>query len=181
MAVSGRVCLSRMENPIITQLLQSAVFALGGMAAGVWYDLLWVLRRGSGRLYAELLLDLLFWIVTGLWIFYLSMSVGEGRLQIFMLVCMGLGLCFYFRTVGGPIRGFLQRLCGVFGKILQISLRPLKVVLRCIKKALLFFKKFFPNRSEWFTIIWNKRKNRQSDPKESEVRSDAAEKGWHYN
>ena len=88
-----------MDIPISHQLIQAASSLILGAAAGFIYDLFRVVRRRSRSKAVTAATDFLFWLITGLAIFLLGLSLGGGRQRVFMNIMAVLGAIVYFVTL----------------------------------------------------------------------------------
>jgi spore cortex biosynthesis protein YabQ len=68
-----------------------------GLALGVLFD---VCRVVSGKLglprYLFPLVDIVYWIVATILVFYMLMVSNEGQVRVFVFLGIGIGICFYF-------------------------------------------------------------------------------------
>ena len=76
------------------------VFSLTGVIIGVLFDFFRILRRSikTSNLitYIE---DILFWILTGLFLLYIIFKYSFGQLRIYMFVSLIIGIVIYFLTI----------------------------------------------------------------------------------
>jgi spore cortex biosynthesis protein YabQ len=88
-----------MQIPISHQLIQAASSLILGAAAGFIYDLFRVVRRRAPSKAVTAATDFLFWLITGLAVFLLGLSLGGGRQRLFMNIMTVLGAIIYFVTL----------------------------------------------------------------------------------
>lgn len=88
-----------MENSI-NQLYTLFVFILSGAVIGILFDLFRILRKSFKTpdiiTYIE---DILFWILTGLFLLYIIFKYSFGQLRIYMFVSLIIGIVIYFLTI----------------------------------------------------------------------------------
>ena len=88
-----------MENSI-NQLYTLFVFILSGAVIGILFDLFRILRKSFKThdiiTYIE---DMLFWILTGLFLLYIIFKYSFGQLRIYMFVSLIIGIVIYFLTI----------------------------------------------------------------------------------
>lgn len=76
------------------------VFSLTGVVIGVLFDFFRILRRSiktsNTITYIE---DILFWILTGLFLLYIIFKYSFGQLRIYMFVSLIIGIVIYFLTI----------------------------------------------------------------------------------
>lgn len=86
------------------QLHAFAVTALGGVAMGVLFDCLRVVRRWTPRrALLPWMLDLLYWAVVAPLMAGLLFFANWGELRLYVLLGIGTGLALYFAFVSGPV------------------------------------------------------------------------------
>lgn len=88
-----------MENSI-NQLYTLFVFILSGAGIGILFDLFRILRKLFKTpdiiTYIE---DILFWMLTGLFLLYIIFKYSFGQLRIYMFVSLIIGIVIYFLTI----------------------------------------------------------------------------------
>ena len=88
-----------MENSI-NQLYTLLVFIISGSIIGILFDLFRILRKSFKTpdiiTYIE---DILFWIITGLFLLYIIFKYSFGEIRIYMFISLIIGLVTYFLTV----------------------------------------------------------------------------------
>lgn len=107
------------------QIHQAGSALLLGLIAGLYYDLLKTIRRHGG---GTMLFDLLFWLAVAITLFIQTMTMGQGRVRIFMLVVNAIGALLYFLMLSKPV---LEILSKVLDKVLQFA----KVIMSPIRKT----------------------------------------------
>ncbi len=102
---------------------------LTGAAMGVYYDVFRILRRVFSFGYAMILgQDILFWVSSGVGVFFGSMVVYQGQLRILFVVMALTGFAVYISTVGAAVLyaadfviSIIKKLCSL---LLTRLLRP---------------------------------------------------------
>jgi len=137
-----------MELGISLQLYQAATALLIGMGAGLYYDLLKMLRRGRGRRGLVTCFDLLYWLGLVFVLFLQTMVLGLGVVRLFMLVANVLGGGLYFMVLSGAV-------CLVLGKILDRLSQVIRFLMAPLRKLWLKGKKVADGMKKDF-IKWGK-------------------------
>ena len=119
-----------MEISVAAQAGEIGRCALTGLALGVVYDLLRGLRRLQPRLtgLADLVFDGVFWWAM-LW---LMLVPGQGRLRLYDLIAVFLGLLLWFLTVGPFFLRLWVRILRTAGRFLSFLFRPLTKILKAL-------------------------------------------------
>jgi hypothetical protein len=146
-----------MEINITEQLLQAASSFILGTAAGFLYDFLRVIRQRARSKTVTAIADFLFWLITGLALFFLGMSLGKGQQRIFMNITAILGGVAYFCTLSR----FSLILCNALADavlFLFITLaRPFIWMYLVFKKTRYFLKNIFHYQLKWYKIYADNR------------------------
>jgi hypothetical protein len=138
-AVFGPGFSVRMNVSNSVQLTQAAAALALGAALGVVYDLLRALSvkagpavTGKKRFAASVFaaaLDVFFWMLAVLAVFWYAMTVGGGQLRLYMLALTAMGTLLYRYTAGSRIRGLLTVYLGLLKRLCAAVLAPLRVLL----------------------------------------------------
>lgn len=131
-----------MELPVFLQLRQAAIALASGLAAALVYDALAVLRSAT-RL--RVLPDLAFCAFLAAMYFYLGLEVGGGRLRLFMLVFIFLGMWGYFGLSRGKMRRLFYKIFTLFVKIVSVIKKLFEKLIEKLKKYGKILKKLFKN------------------------------------
>jgi len=100
-----------MELDLMYQIYQASSALLLGLAAGLYYDVLKLVRRAGKRASGgTALFDLLFWLGLALALFVQTMTMGRGMVRIFMLVTNALGALLYFLTLSETALFLLEKI-----------------------------------------------------------------------
>lgn len=134
------------------------VFILTGFLIGILFDIFRVLRRSFKTsdiiTYIE---DILFWIITGLIILYVSFAFNNGQIRGYTLLGLILGGFLYllifsniFIKVMVKILNYIKKIVGF---ILNIVISPIKFVIKIFRKPIHFI---FINLSKYKNNIFAK-------------------------
>lgn len=102
-----------MPEPVLNQLSAFFLFFLGGIAIGLAFDMLRILRASlRPHKAAAFLLDIIFWLEALCIVFPLLImgTWGEPRLFVWLALC--LGFAYYFLLLGRYLRPLLRILLG---------------------------------------------------------------------
>jgi len=110
---------------VTRELIIFFYFILGGMMGGIFFDLLRITRRnrriGDIVVYLE---DIIFWLLLGAGVIWLSYVTDAGQIRIYMIVALFLGMIIYFLTLTKLIYKVLDFTCRylvwLFGLIFKI-------------------------------------------------------------
>lgn len=119
------------------------IFILTGFLIGILFDIFRVLRRSFNTsdiiTYIE---DILFWIITGLIILYVSFTFNNGQIRGYTLLGLMLGGILYllifsniFIKVMVTILNYIKK---VVGFIINIVITPIKFVIKIFRKPIRF-------------------------------------------
>ena len=148
-----------MENDVSSQLreLLSSV-ALGAGAAFV-YDILRTARLldRRDRLLTHLL-DGLFVIALGTGALFLSFSLGQGQLRLYMLTGAALGSLLWFSLFSKLLRPVWEVWCAALVAAVLLLLKPLHLLYGLLQKGWLAAKKGFS-----FLLTWGKMRYHHTD------------------
>lgn len=133
-----------MGNEIPRQLAQFFRSILMGGALALGYDVARALHVLGGKT-LEILLDTFVSIGAAFALFLLIMA-EEGELRLFILIGVLGGAVLFFSLVSPSLRP-------VLGFWIDLSLVPLRLGHKIMRKMQLFFKKVFSFLRGWFTII----------------------------
>ena len=122
------------------EILRLGLAALLGLALGFFYDLLRPPRRRVGAI-AGALLDLTYALTAGAGCFFFAMSAGNGRMGLWELVCVLLGLLGYWQLFSPAVLGSWEGLLRKGWSIMRFCKKRLK-------KSGVFVKKYFQNLSK---------------------------------
>ena len=126
-----------MELRLAAQALSLLLSCLGGIALGLFYDLLRPLRRRTG----DLFWDLLFCLGAAALCFCAAMRAPTGRLGVLELGAALLGLCLYLRLLS-------PTLFPIFESFVTCFARNLEKARGFSKKTTTSVKKLFANLRE---------------------------------
>jgi hypothetical protein len=173
-----------MEIPISQQLVQAASSLFLGAAAGFLYDFLRVVRHRARSKTVTAVTDFLFWLFTGLALFLLGLSLGQGRQRLFMDIISVLGGILYFCTLSRFTLLVCNWLADAFMFLFCCLTKPIVWAYLAYKKMRIFIKNLFHYQHKWYKIYANNRfLHKKKKPPENDSKGGAkheAEKGRYY-
>lgn len=133
-----------MENSI-NQLYTLFVFIISGSIIGILFDLFRILRKSFKTpdiiTYIE---DILFWIITGLFLLYIIFKYSLGEIRIYMFISLIIGLVTYFLTISKYFIRLNVKIIDILkisiSKIIYILFYPVKIIIHILQKTI--FKPF---------------------------------------
>ena len=124
---------------------QAAIFlaaTASGLCIGVVYDLLKLLRRSFGAGNAAVAFtDILFWIISAVFVFGINMAVADGETRVFQLVGAILGAIIFFSALSKPFEKLFSLLVSGFRFALKFILLPLVFIFNIIRKVIFISEK----------------------------------------
>lgn len=128
-----------MENSI-NQLYTLLVFIISGSIIGILFDLFRILRKSFKTpdiiTYIE---DILFWIITGLFLLYIIFKYSFGEIRIYMFISLIIGLVTYFLTVSKYFIRLNVKIINILkisiSKIIYILFYPVKIIINILQKT----------------------------------------------
>jgi len=141
-----------MELAVLFQLYQASMALLLGLAAGLFYDILRAIRHRIGRAGATVCLDILYWLIFAIALFIQTMIIGQGFLQLFLLLANFCGAVVYFIALSAQIRRVLEK---TIDKLTWISLfltKPMRIIWSKCRNWTGRHKKDFQNRVKQYII-----------------------------
>ena len=123
--------------------LQTAGAALAlGWAAGLLYDLLRVVRLALRRRCVTHVTDLVYVLMLGWALLRFALTIGQGELRLYVLPCAALGWMGYLFLFSGWLRPLWRFWAGAVAAFGGFFLKPAKLFLLFLKKAIYFFQKY---------------------------------------
>ena len=127
------------------QLHLFVIFLISGILVGLVFDFFRILRKSFKHpdivIYIQ---DVLFWIITGIILLYLSFLFNDGEIRIFMILGSILGFFIYMFTVSKMIIKIsvyiILKIKKIIYSILKTILIPIKYLIKIIRK--IFSKPF---------------------------------------
>ena len=128
------------------------VFSLTGVAIGILFDFFRILRRSIKTsniiTYIE---DVLFWILTGIFILYNIWFFNNGEIRLFMFLGIILGVLIYMSTLSSIIIKIFSKILKTIIKILEIPFKTIKTLFQKIITIIKTLFTKFTNISKKFT------------------------------
>jgi hypothetical protein len=170
-----------MQIPISQQLIQAASSLILGAAAGFIYDLFRVVRRRARSKAVTAATDFLFWLITGLAVFLLGLSLGGGRQRLFMNIMAVLGAILYFVTLSRYSLVLCNAIADAVVFVLYCLSRPFVWVYFAYKKLRIFLKNIFHYAFKWYKIYAdNTPRARHGKKRGKGVGHEAEKSRYHY-
>lgn len=119
-----------MELPVHVQLRELLLALATGLCLGLAYDLLRPLRRGR---WSAALTDLVYSLLNLLTLLAFSLYAGRGRLRVFAVAAVFIGLCVWLWVFSRPF-------CAVQTRAVRILFAPARILRRGCRR---FFGKIF--------------------------------------
>jgi hypothetical protein len=141
-----------MEISISHQLIQAASSLFLGAAAGFLYDFFRVVRHRTRSKAVTALTDFLFWLICGLALFLLGLSLGQGRQRVFMDIIAILGGILYFCTLSRFTVFVCNKIADAFVFLFFCLTRPFVWSYMAYKKMCVFLKNIFHYQHRWYKI-----------------------------
>ena len=143
-----------MENYVSAQLRELLLSVALGAGVAFIYDVLRTARLldRRDRLLTHLL-DGLFVVALGALALFLSFSLGQGQLRLFMLSGGALGALLWSALFSRLLRPVWEIWCAALVAAVQLLLKPLLFLWRLLQKGFLMAKKCFS-----FLLSWSKMK-----------------------
>ena len=117
------------------------VFSLTGVVIGILFDFFRILRRSFKTsniiTYVE---DVLFWILTGVFILYNIWYFNNGEIRIYMFLGIIMGLLIYMLTLSNIIVSLFSKILKMLIRILEI---PFKTIISIFHKIITIIIKIF--------------------------------------
>lgn len=119
---------------------QAVVFlaaTASGLCIGAVYDFLKLVRRSlhAGNA-AVVFTDILFWIISAVFVFGVNMAVADGEIRIFQLVGAVLGAIIFFSALSKPFEKLFSFLASGFRFALKFILLPFVFIFNIIRKVI---------------------------------------------
>jgi cell division protein FtsB len=127
-----------METTVTRQALEAAAALAMGAAAGLFYDILRVIRRRAPLSFVTAVCDFVFCAVICAALFLLGLTIGGGRARALLGALSALGGALYFLTLSRPMLYILQGLADLAGLPAAIFIKFAKKIVNLIKKLFNF-------------------------------------------
>lgn|GEM_PF-5143825 len=112
-----------------------------GLALGLLYDLIRPFRLRSSTI-MEYILDLFYWFIVTLVVFFCAPVFGSGYVRIFMILANALGAFLYFKLLSRPIRFLCSLLDRLWNRVTSIILWPFRQIETALTAQITRFSKF---------------------------------------
>ena len=123
-----------------------------GLAAGVFYDLLRILRVRIKIPFFAHGLDFLFWILVTFGVFLWSQEAWGGTVRLYGILFLLLGGLTYFLLISRLILYLGYRIADIVSFLCLIIRLPVTLVLHLVKKISKILKNYFQFQKKWYNI-----------------------------
>ena len=144
-----------MAQPLSMQLTQLAAALLTGCGLGLLYQLLGLLRRRGGRIWAAGC-DALFCAAAGIALFLMGMGPGQGTLRLSMMAAAAAGASAYFALASRAVGPVMERALSLLHKAARLAAAPICSVYKIFRSAAKNLKNVFSRLKKRITIKHNK-------------------------
>ncbi|MDR2420944.1 MAG: spore cortex biosynthesis protein YabQ [Oscillospiraceae bacterium] len=127
-----------METTVSRQAFEAAAALSLGAAAGLFYDVLRVIRRRARSAPVTAVCDFIFSAVCGAALFLLGLTVGGGRARALLGALAVCGGALYFLTLSRPALYILRGLADLLGLPAAFLLKFAKKIANLLKKLFIF-------------------------------------------
>lgn len=122
-----------MENLILKQAYLFFIYFLSGILIGIFFDIFRILRRSfKTSNFITYIEDILFWIITGLFLLFVLFKFSNGQIRIYNITGLLIGTILYvlsiskfFIKINVKILVFMKN---VIAKIITIIFYPLRKI-----------------------------------------------------
>lgn len=136
-----------MSNEVSYQVGIFVLCFIAGVVVALLFDMFRVSRRvvrtSTVATYIE---DLLFWIISALFLFALSLKFNDGEIRWYMFLGLGFGAVVYFGTLSKIVVECIVIMINFLKKltlaVLKILLFPFKIILRLLNKPFFMVMSF---------------------------------------
>ena len=153
-----------MENTSLMQLQSLFIFILSGIIIGIFFDIFRILRKTFKTAdFITYLEDILFWIVTGIFLIWLIFVFEKGEIRNYTIIGLGIGIIFYLLYIS---KHFIKINVKILTFVKNWVYRVLKIILYpfiwIIKTFMKLFRHIFEKPFSFFVInITNFAKNKK--------------------
>ena len=112
------------------------VFFISGVCIALLFDIFRIQRK-IFRVYDFItyIQDILFWIISGLILIFVTMKYTNGELRAYMLLGILLGVILYLRCISHIFIGINTWVIKLIANILKVFFSPIKKIYKIIKKS----------------------------------------------
>lgn len=115
-----------MEYTYVTGVASMLQALLAGVAMGIYYDVFRFLRRiFKFDDLSVALQDLLFWITSAVFIFFICLKLNSGFIRIYFVIFTMIGWLCYFMTAGKMIFKIFDGIIKIFNRIFDTIQRKI--------------------------------------------------------
>lgn len=132
-----------MENIALEQAYLFSIYLISGMLIGILFDIFRSLRKSfSTKDFVTYIEDILFWVVTGIFILFVIFKFNNGEIRIYSILGLLIGFTSYMISIS---KLFIKLNVMIMDFLKKIIIYPLKIILKLIKKIFSPFTFFVIN------------------------------------
>ena len=152
-----------MKNIAMQQAFQFILYLACGMSIGIFFDIFRVLRRSfkTNDLFTYLE-DILFWIITGIFLIFILFKFSNGIIRIYNVIALTSGSIIYLLSIS---RFFIKINVLIISYIKKLVMYPIKLILKIVKLIFTPFRFLVINFRKIFIISKNKKKKKKNKRK----------------
>lgn len=143
-----------MENTIAMQLYSLVIFAISGIAIGIFFDIFRILRKSFKTpdvvTYIE---DAIFWILSGVFFLFVLFKFNNGQIRSYVIIGLALGILLYMFTIS---RHFIKISVSIINILKKVIMYPIKLILNILRKILKPFSFIVINVRKYFNKLSDK-------------------------
>ena len=149
-----------MQNSI-NQFYLLCIFIASGSIIGIFFDFFRILRKTfKTQDLITYIQDIIFWIFTGIFLFYIIFHFCLGEIRLYMFISLGIGLIIYFLTISKYVIMLNVKLFTFMKKIVikiyKIILFPFNLIFKIIKNLFNPITFITIKISKYFTFLIEK-------------------------
>ena len=145
-----------MEISVTDQLIEAVAALILGFGAGIFYDVLRVVRRRLRIRVVTYVCDFVFCVVIGVALLVLALTIGGGKARALLCVLAGVGAAVYFALLSRAVTYIFEGFADLVGVFFGFCVLPMMILIKSIKKIALFLKNLFNYSRRWY--IFNERR-----------------------
>ena len=125
-----------MNELIFNQINILFIFAITGMCMGILFDFFRIQRRVFKTYdFVTYVQDILFWIISGIILIFVTMKYTDGELRSYMIIGIILGIMLYLKLISKYFIKINTTILSFFIKLIKIPFKPFKKIYEIIKKS----------------------------------------------
>ena len=146
-----------MNSATLIQAYIFLIFFISGMLIGILFDIFRISRRTFNTTdFVTYLEDILFWIITGLFLIFILFTFSNGEIRLYNVISLIIGFVCYILTIS---KFFIKINVIILSFLKNISYKILKILIYPIKFLFKPISFFVINVRKLFFIPKNRQKN----------------------